>query len=164
MMKLCHKTHAPFIGKATIALPEPREQQRHIAVTKFEDLLAATASPGHHSPDTQIRAAHVTAPDPTLPVNSANPHGEARFVTLNDCSGVWETLNRLYELIAMPRFSRIKIKRAGVTEIALGDQISENKNLCRGHLRLPDSGTGTCRSHVIADLEFAQLDANPPWS
>ncbi len=84
------------------------------------------------------RAPHPQTPNAPEPNNSANlasavdstnAHGETTSVTLDYGSRVWETLDRLHEIIAMPRFSRVEIKCIGMTEIAFGDQIGENENL-----------------------------------
>src|SRR5271165_4658269 len=114
-------------GNTAIALPKTRKQQSDIAVAQLEDLRRQLFRASTTPPDT-----HCAQPDDDtyriIAVDAADAYGKAAFVTLNNRSGVWETLDGLHELIAMPRLRRVEIKRAGMTKIAFGDQIGEDEN------------------------------------
>src|SRR5258706_15980010 len=103
-----------FHGKATITLPKARKQQRDIAIAKFEDFRRQLFRAGSTSPDTQCTQPGDST-NLTIAIDAANTNGEAVFVAFNYRSGIWKALDRLHEIIAVPRFRRVEIKCAGMT-------------------------------------------------
>src|SRR6185312_14912069 len=143
-------------GKAAIALPEAGEEQCNRAVAQLKNfrrqiLLARSAPPYAKLLDPGDCSGLAFA------VNPSHTHCKTTSMTLDDRTGVGETLYRLDEFVTMPRLDGIEVKRVGMAHIAFRNQIGEDQYLVAWPATLAGRRHRTGRRDAPSGAQLSKL-------